>query len=135
MHTISKNSIRRGIVQLLHEYGETAEEQHLCATGILDIKTETCAIAVRHARQWETALGQAIVHSAALDLQPEIALYGDASYEPIVDTCTRLGVACSTYPISEGYAMRLLDGIGCWKHCNYEELEAAIRIGRNARWN
>ncbi len=135
MPSISKKSIRRGIVQLLREYGETVNEHHPCATGILDIKSETCAIAVRHAMQWETALGQSIIHGTALDLQPEVVLYGDAAYEPIVDICTGLGVACSTYPISGGYAMRLIDGIGCWKHCNYEELGAVIRNIRNAHWN
>lgn len=135
MHVISKKSIRRGIVQLLHEYGEYAEERHLCANGVIDIKTETTAIAVRHAAQWETALGQAMIYSAELGLTPEIALYGDKAYEPIIDVCTNLGVACTTYPIKGGYAMRLLDGIGGWKHCNYEELGTAIRTIRHARWN
>ena len=132
---ITESAMRKAIAAWFDECEENPIEHYPCATGIVDIKTDRTAVEVKEASLWKAAVGQAIVYADCLGLVPEIALFGDYDYQPVLETCTKLGVACTTYPITDGCARYMIEGTGCYRETNYETLGGIYKQRSIAKYN
>lgn len=129
---ITEKNIRRGLLRFLSECGEAPVEHLPCASGVADIVTAHTVIEVKKHHDWKGAVGQAMIYARDLNSFPEVALFGDRDYEHVLRTCTALGVACTTYPITGGFAQGLVDGVGTFKDSNYEQLVRTLRVRQAA---
>lgn len=118
---INEPNVQAGYAMLLSECG-SVRQYVPCGSGVIDIVTEISVIEVKQVSLWKAAIGQAIAYATDLNLFPEIALFGDYNYAPILNKCTSLNIGCYGLMTSNGDAKRFIRGYGAPSCSNHEEL-------------
>lgn len=118
---INEPNVQAGYAMFLGECGPV--KQYVpCDSGVIDILTEQTVLEVKHASLWKAAIGQAIAYATDLNLFPEIALFGDFDYGPVLRKCTSLQIGCYGLITSNGDATRFIHGHGAPSYSNHEEI-------------
>jgi hypothetical protein len=123
--------MRDAVARFCAECGESVRTEVTCSAGRADIVTSSTVIEVKRIEKWMSAVGQVLAYSAALNLPPELALFGDCrrvDANQILQYCSSEQIACSIYDTSNGDADAMIRGVGCWTYTNMEDLTAAYAI-------